>query len=107
MVHVAENTTESDRKRSFRSLILTAEDGDSRSIVCITSHRAENIALHDEAPEFRSLPGAIDDNHSLGLFLLRTASELLTHGRFSQLQEAETISADEPVAFEITQPCAD
>lgn len=107
MTHVAENTTEKDREKSFRSLILTSQDRDSRSIVCITSRRAENIALYDEAPEFRPLPGAVDDNHALGLFLLRLASELLAHGRLSQLQDSEIIAADEPVPFEIAQPCAD
>lgn len=107
MIHGAENTTEQDREKSFRSIVLTARDRDSSTIVCVTAHRSENIGLYDEAPSFQPLPCAINSNHALGLLLLRIASGLLNHGSLSQMPSFESVAEDEPVPFEIMQPCAD
>lgn len=107
MIHGAENTTEKDREKSFRTLIVTARDHDSSTIVCVTAHRSENIGFYDEAPHFEPLPGAIESNHALGLLLLRLASELLTHGSLAQLPTFENVGPDDPVPFSLAQPCAD
>lgn len=101
MVATQELTQVVDRERGFRNLQLIAEDSDSRDLIIVTHHHAENIALAGDAPSYMTLPELVAGNARTGKLLLKLAVELLDHPHLSSLAESIIAGPDDPVPYEI------
>ena len=104
MVATQELTQVVDRERGFRNLQLIAEDSDSRDLIIVTHHHAENIALAGDAPSYMTLPELVASNERAGKLLLKLACELLDHPHLSSLAERIITAPGEPVPFAVEKP---
>lgn len=85
MTFVSDSTTAKERESGFRSLLAIREDRDSRTVVAVTVHRAENIALPGDAPCFISLPGETAPNVPLAELLAGVVAALLKRPHLDRL----------------------
>lgn len=82
---LTEHTDEAARAQGFRAIVLTHEDGDTRSLLAINVHHGDNISLDGDAPCYITLPGVITNNVTLAALLTRIASALLAAPNCSNL----------------------
>ena len=79
MITIEELSADSDVAKGMRGFMVTHEDHDGRTLVSATVLRTENIALYDEAPDYITLPGSVEENHKIAAMLLDLARTLLDH----------------------------
>lgn len=103
MIAIQDLTQRQDRERGFRNLQIIAEDSDSRELIIVTHHHAENIALAGDAPNYMTLPELVAGNERAGKLLLKLAIQLLDHPHLSSLAERITTAPDEPVPFAVLE----
>lgn len=103
MITIAEMTKEADRAQGIRQFILSVETRDSRASISITAHRAENLALYDEAPCFTTLPYAVETNHQLAQSLVKLTDSLLAHPHAPQIPCETSVGPDEPVPYQLVE----
>lgn len=82
---LTEHTDDTARAQGFRALVLTHEGEDTRSIIAINAHHADNIALAGDEPTYLTLPGVVTDNVTLAALLSQIVSALLTSPHCSNL----------------------
>lgn len=76
---IQEHTTEADRARGFRAVVLTDESPDSRQILAINIHHSDNLALEGDAPAYHTIAGCTANNVLLAALLTRAAAACLAH----------------------------
>lgn len=104
MIAIEELTQDADRAKGFRNLQIIAEDANSREMIFVTHHHAENIALTGDAPAYMTLPECVAGNPKIGKLLLKLAVELNDHPHLSSFAQSIIVGPDEPVPFQFA-PC--
>lgn len=79
MITIEELSRDDDISKGMRGFMITREDDDGRTIISVTVLRAENVALYDEAPDYVTLPGSVEQNHAIASMLLDLSRTLLDH----------------------------
>ena len=101
MITIQELTSEADLAKGFRNLLLTSETLDAKTLVSVTVHRSDNLALYDETPSYMPLPFSVEANPTLAAMLLKLAGSMLERRHLSQIPSETLLSADDPVPYEI------
>lgn len=82
---IEETTSADGRQRGERAIVITNESRDTRTVVAISAHLAEDLVLDGDAPIYRARPGVVIRNTDLAAHLMLLASALLDRQHESTL----------------------